>query len=247
MKLRNLSQAAAMRKVGGSTSTPVHCDRRSTCFAALLGASLAVASAAAGATPAVLNFEDQPSIPSGVTNPHPNFASYGFQFTSVDNHFHFANTEANTADSGSTWLLVHNNFVPSLNTMTLTAASGQAFELIAADFAESWKLSRPEAVRNATHIRVIGLTMTNTTLSHLITLDHINDGPLGQADFQTETFNWTNLQKVQFFGIGGTEANWGVDEIKVDLHHVPEPGSLASVGAALLGLAALRRRRSNNA
>ena len=194
---------------------------------------------------AVVSFEDL-AITAGTTSgPLPSQWSYGSFFNSSDNHLHLSHQDAGMADSGSTWLVIHDNFQPSKNVLTMTAGGGCGFTLSDAAFAETFAIGDPRDVRNANRVEVLANFCSGSPVSMMIMLDGINDGPGGVADFQTVNFGWTNLASVRFTGFGGTESNWGLDQIKAQTHPVPEPQGLALLGLGLLGLAGLRQRRSS--
>lgn len=210
----------------------------------VLAATTSVA-AAAPSQAAVVTFEDLAIPVNSTTGPLPSQWSYGSFFNSSDNHLHLSHQDAGMADSGSTWLIVHDNFQPSKNVLTMTAGGGCGFTLSDAAFAETFAIGDPRAVRNANKIDVLATFCAGSPVSMMIMLDGINDGPGGVADFQTVNFGWTNLASVRFTGYGGTESNWGLDQIKAQTHPVPEPQGLALLGLGLLGLAGLRQRRSS--
>lgn len=68
--------------------------------------------------------------------------------------------------------------------------------------------------------------------------------PLGAfADGSSHTIRWNFSDAAT----PGTNTNWSLDNVRLAPSAVPEPGSLALVGAAALGLAAVRRRRNATA
>lgn len=124
------------------------------------------------------------------------------------------------------------------NTITMTPIGGGTFRLNNVQLAEALSPLRNQA-ENATSVLITGNIFGGGTVSTTITLDGINDGVGGAADFQLATFNasWDNLTSVVFDGVGGTVSRFAIDNITVN---IPEPSSLALAG---IGLFALRWRK----
>lgn len=191
----------------------------------------------------LVNFEDI-GLSAGSTGFAGQFVSQGFLFQSSQNHIHSANQSAPFADSGSANLMFHDNGGNNPNnTLTMTRVSGGTFSI--------QSLWSGEGFTNfgAASIHVIGNLSGGGTVSTDFTFDGIIDGVNGD-DFELFTFSsaWANLDSLTIVGVGGTpgEHSFSVDNITVDQSssRIPEPATLGLTAAALLGLAASRRKRA---
>jgi len=135
--------------------------------------------------------------------------------------------------------------------LRMQAADGQSFRLLGFDFAE---FVQGGNLANASRLRVTGHQASGDTLSMLLAIDGINDGPGGANDFQrsslerdfaAQLFNW-----VDFSGTRGDSSNYAfqLDNLRVDTSNpVPEPNSIGLVGMGLLAAAFVGRRRRGSA
>lgn len=181
-----------------------------------------------------IDFEDV-AVPTGTSLVTGDVNSGGYRFNSRPNHSHLVNNDPTTISfNDSTWL----GFDDELGNhrVTMTRIGGGLFDLLTVDFTEFINLN------SANRIRVRGSGGQDVTIN----LDNIADGSGALNDFQTETFNWSNLSWVRFFARGnstttpGDDAWWGFDNLQV---HVPEPATLGMIGISLLGLGLTKRRK----
>jgi hypothetical protein len=128
--------------------------------------------------------------------------------------------------------------------ITMTRTDGGSFSLEGLDASEFYSFhvaDRP----NAQLLDITGTLAGGGTVTQLVNLDGIFDGVEGQADFQTFQISslFTNVTSVVFTGLrlDGNSGGVTLDNIRVS---VPEPGTLALLGAGLLLVGAVRRRKA---
>ena len=189
-----------------------------------------------------ITFEDH-AVASGTAQPlNGDLTSGGFFFDMLSNFYQIANNSA-LVDNGGTYVVTEGT--PSQT--TFSQIGGAPFALTSIDYAE-WQGDIPGFVPYAQSITVTGNQVGGTTVSATLFVDGIFDGPGGQQDFQTFTFDatWVNLSNVVLLGTGATFGNlnyFAIDNIVVDTAAVPEPGTLTLLG---LGSAYLIRRPRRN-
>jgi len=100
----------------------------------------------------------------------------------------------------------------------------------------------------ASSISVIGVRADSTTVSQNFTLDQINDGPGGVADFQNFATSFSDaFKEIRFSGLPGTYGgvDFAIDNVTLGVATapIPEPETYAMLvaGLGLLGFAARRR------
>jgi len=206
----------------------------------ILGALVFTASIGT-ARAATITFEDQGFVPTPPFNAEPrlgDLTSGGFFFDTASDAYQLANNSA-SVDNGTTYLVTLGD---PLSQVTFSQVGGAPFALTSFDYAE-W-----QEANTAHQITVTGNLVGGGTISMLLPLDLVFDGPGGQPDFQNVNFNssWGNLLSVALTGTGATSGSldyFAIDNINVDAPAVPEPGTLTllSLGSAYL----IRRRRRN--
>jgi hypothetical protein len=200
-------------------------------FAASIGTAQAI----------TITFEDQGFVPTPPFNAEPrlgDLTSGGFFFDTASNSYQLANNSA-SVDNGTTYLVTQGD---PLSRVTFSQVGGAPFALTSFDYAE-W-----QEANTAHEITVPGKLVAGGTISMLLPLDLVFDGPGGQPDFQNVNFDssWGNLLSVALTGTGATSGSlnyFAIDNIQVDATAVPEPGTLTllSLGSAYL----IHRRRRN--
>jgi hypothetical protein len=130
----------------------------------------------------------------------------------------------------------------------LVITGPQPFSLAGFDYAE---LQPTGSRANATSLRVTGFLLGGGTLSQSVSLDGLNDGPGGAADFQTESFGaafanavFTSVQIRGQFNADRPGA-FQLDNVvlNADRGGVPEPTSWALMILGFGGAGTLLRRR----
>lgn len=147
------------------------------------------------------------------------------------------NCSPSCADNGTTYLGAW-YFNPGF---VMTADNGSLFSLQSFDAAEFPYSGRDASFYWAAGIAVTGVRADGTTVAFNYTLDQINDGAGGVADFQTFDGFAGAFKEVRFNGIARFGAEFAIDNIVVS--SVPEPSALLLVASALLGAGAFARRR----
>ena len=119
---------------------------------------------------------------------------------------------------------------------SVKSVTGAAFNLTSFDAAEVFT-----NFAGAPTLQVTGYKVGGGTVIQSFTLDGINDGLNGLADFQTFSLaNFGNLSLVTF-AAAASRPNFALDNVNVSL--VPEPGTVALFGLGLVGIAAVKRRQ----
>jgi hypothetical protein len=212
--------------------------RKQPKFGILIAAALIATAAPASAS--TINFEDL-GVPVGTQiNPASGVGvtTGGFNYTpgpsnpSGFNDLHITNAETFWSFNGTTIGGTHDDVV-------LTKVGGKAFSIASFDYAG---FPGGEA-----SFRVSGVRADSTTIFASFIPDGLVDGPGGVQDFETFslTGDWSNLVSVTWTLTGpGISGLFALDNIVVDTTvTVPEPGSLALVSLALMGVAAAIRRK----
>jgi hypothetical protein len=211
----------------------------------LVVAALVLAASVSRAEATTLNFEDH-AVGFGIAQPFSgDLTSSGFLFDMSSDVYQLANNSAKV-DNGSTYAVIEGDH--PLSQTTFSQIGGAPFALTSIDYAE-WQSDLGLAFYPKT-ITVTGNQVGGTTVSTILSLDGIFDGPGGQPDFQTFGFGpeWTNLLSVALMGTGAANGSlnyFAIDNIVADTAAtpVPEPGTLSLLG---LGSAYLIRRRRRN-
>jgi hypothetical protein len=216
------------------------------------GAVLALAIAPlAHAAPVVVDFSNYAS-----TGVHATVSSGGFDFVPAGGTlavaFNGSNCSPTCAANGTTALAVGSPGLvpPTVAPITMSTAAYASFRLTGLDYAE---LSL-NSINNwsASSIVITGALLGGGTVTQTLIVDGLNDGPGGDADFQSAVLDpfWSTseLVSLQFTGFIGTNSPhaFQLDNIALDatrIGELPEPASLALVGLALAAASRTRRAR----
>jgi len=180
---------------------------------------------------------DFESVPTGdCLNVGTLLVTQGFTFTtSSSNLFTCDGTRSSLASNGTTTL--GSEAFPAQ--ITMTQNGGGEFALLSLDLGELRTLTGP-----GNQVFVEAVVFGGGSISILYSLDNINDGAGGLADFETFLLpaGFDSLSEVTFTGLhmdGGPEARFLVDNIVA----TPEPSTMLMLCAGLAGLG-LRSRRA---
>ncbi len=194
----------------------------------LISALLFVCSSIGGAHAAVITFDTATSFPH---------VEAGYTTTASNNSANFVGCFPPCANNGSP-----NVFSRSA---AITVTGPAAFDLSSFEAGELFQGTTDEW---ASSIQVTGNLVGGGVVTQLFTIDGIHDGAGGAVDYQVFTLNsgFTNLSSVVFTGLTGgfgSGVGFTLDNVTVvPTSSVPEPGSLALVAMAALGLGASRRK-----
>jgi hypothetical protein len=154
-------------------------------------------------------------------------------------------TWANFAPQGPDNGTIHLHSRDATTVFSITESTGKVFSLLNFDGAESHE-GLPGLWAQA--IQVTGLINGGGTVTASFSLDGIQDGFGGSADFESFVLpsTFSNLVEVQFRGIGpNTSTNWyHIDNLDFDtVTSTPEPVSMALLGLTGIGGIGLRWRQ----
>lgn len=203
-------------------------------FCAALGAGTA-------AQATLIDFEDVAQAP-GSNTIGGDVVSRGFLFDSSTDHSHLVNDNFNSFN-GTTWLGWDN--LVGRNVVTMSPVGGGSFSVGTLGLTEFFCNGSPcDGAANGTgRVRFIGNLSAGGTVSLDVDLDLVADGAGAADDFQTVALNWGGLSSLEMFAVtGGGDMWFAIDNVNTDV--VPLPGTLALLGAGVLGLAGIRRRHA---
>lgn len=188
-------------------------------------------------------------------SPNTSLSSYneaGFNVAPNFGQFFIGNTNScspTCADNGSQWLMSFNSSGGSGfgDTIIIKALDNHAFTFNSFSGAEG-PFDNTNPNDWAFGIKVIGVLIDNSVMFQDFTLDQINDGTGGVADFQSFTSSLSNsFVEIRFSGIAGQGHDFIIDNITLDnVVQVPEPHTIALLSLGLLGFAASRYKSTNN-
>jgi hypothetical protein len=227
-------------------------NMRTLILASALALGLASVAASASAGTVVADFEGITStfvLPPSVVSQGYSFAASGGSDLGVIAGGSVCGPVC--ADDGTSTLIFGlppgANITPaSIGPLVITGP--QPFSLAGFDYAE---LQPTGSGANASFLRVTGNLTGGGTLSRVVLLDGINDGPGGVADFQTEVFDnafassfFTSVQIAGQFNSDRPGA-FQLDNVVLtgERGGVPEPASWTLMIAGFGGAGALLRRR----
>jgi len=185
-----------------------------------------------------IDFESVPA--GGCLNIGDSFTTQGFDFSTEGSNFFSCNSTRSDLPSNET------NYVgsesPSITTMAAT--DGATFSLISIDLAELF-VGR----EGYDDVRIDGILLGGGTATSMFTLDGVNDGPGGEADFETFLLSggFSNLTSIVLTATDSSNPRFSFDNIVVDTMmttSVPEPGTLALLGVGLAGIGFARKRKT---
>mgnify|MGYP001164221208 FL=1 len=216
-----------------------------TVVTALAGALLA--GTVGNAQADVVDFQDVPSgsSPCYVDFTATSLQSRGYTFTGNPAEPYLYVCESGVVQNNPSAALVNANL---RSVVTMTNSSGAAFSLesfFAGGRTEDFDPSLPVSLYSvATSIDILGHLMGGGTVFTSITLD--SQAPYDWTQFFLPS-SFTNLSSVVFTAQGNGETpEFVIDDIVVTLPHqsIPEPASLALLGAALAGIGLLGRKKT---
>jgi hypothetical protein len=183
--------------------------------------------------------------------------SGGFVISSE--HFHTVGPGRlynNFSNNGTTTLSYESNRGQAF---LISRTDGAAFDLMSLDAGEFYNTTHPDNASslvdrpNANLIEITGYLVGGSTISTILNLDGLSDGPDGVNDFQHFVIPsfFTNLTAILLTGYtsNGGPGGIAVDNLEYALTRtsVPEPSGLALLGIGLLGIAAARRKHRTQA
>ena len=186
----------------------------------------------------VVDFESLPPG-GGCYIPSNPFSTQGFDFSTVG--FGFFVCGGTRSDLPSNGTNTVGSEEPTVTTMS--RSGGGIFSLNSIDLGELF-VGTPFGHQ----VQIDGNLQGGGMVSALFTLDGINDGVGGAADFETFLLpnTFTNLNSVVLTGLHSSQLDprFMFDNIVVDAQVVPEPALLPLLVIGLAGMAVKRRRKA---